>query len=284
MSKNEKIEKKNNPFCKNCWSNRTIKKWSRNWLKRYYCNECRKSFSINHKIKKWLLKKHFLWVSIRNLSLEEWISIWTVFNKIKEELDNIPINNDLTSLYCNPDKFWWVLVVDWKYVKVKWYKKKIPFFYWIDYKTHDIPICNLYPSENYQAMLDFFKKLKSIWYKLRWLVCDDNPAIASAAIEVYPKVLIQTCQLHFLENIRRNLKTRSEETYRLFVREIKEKIFDKPFLWRKMIKKHCFNILEKHRDDSVKVNTLVIIWEYRRVLSNYIEIESLSTKNIKYRV
>lgn len=53
-------------------------------------------------------------------------------------------------------------------------------------------------------------------YNLRLLVCDDDDAIKMAAHYVYPNLMIQTCQNHFLEGVRRDLNVRSSKTYQLF--------------------------------------------------------------------
>jgi len=97
-------------------------------------------------------------------------------------------------------------VVDGKYVAVKGCDEKIPLIYGMDYTTHDIPICLLAPSENYQALLQFFKKLRNTGYELLALICDDNESIRMAAHTVYSQCVVQLCHVHFLENIRRALK------------------------------------------------------------------------------
>lgn len=86
----------------------------------------------------------------------------------------------------------------------------------IDFATHDIPHYLLAPSESYIACLNYFASIKSLGYNLRLLVCDDNDAIKMAARYIYPNVVVQTCQNHFLESIRRDLNVRSSKTYQPF--------------------------------------------------------------------
>lgn len=111
-------------------------------------------------------------------------------------------------------------MVDGKYVSVKLYERKIPVLYGIDYLTHDIPTYKLVPSENYLACLAFFKSLRLLNYPLKALVCDDNSNIYTACLEVYPNAIVQICQNHFKENIRRFLAVRTTPTYKPFMAEI----------------------------------------------------------------
>lgn len=99
-----------------------------------------------------------------------------------------------------------ILLIDGKFIKVKGYKRKIPCIYGVDYLTHDIPHFVLAPTENYQASIIFFQSLKLTGYPLKTLVCDDNLSFRMAVSRVYPKTLVQLCQNHYKENIRRDLR------------------------------------------------------------------------------
>jgi len=66
-------------------------------------------------------------------------------------MDQLPENTYLSANFCN--RWSGILNIDGKYVKVKGYKKKIPFIYCIDFLTHDIPVGLLAPSENYLTFL-----------------------------------------------------------------------------------------------------------------------------------
>lgn len=191
------------------------------------------------------------------------------------ELDALPHNNEIAFSYCNPKRFCGFLVVDGKFVAVKGYDRKIPFIYGIDYLTHDIPICMLAPSENFQAMLQFFTRLKNTGYDLQALICDDNESIRLAAKQVYPGVIIQLCHVHFLENIRRTLKVRSEETYRSFLADLEEKIFDLPYLGQANLKRHIRWRAPRHYDDALKIATLNYIFDYSDLLTGYVKAEKL---------
>ena len=194
----------------------------------------------------------------------------TAYRTLTNELDALPHNNDVTLSYCNPKRFCGFLVVDGKYVAVKGYDRKIPFIFGIDYLTHDIPICMLAPSENFLAMEQFFMKLKNTGYELLAVICDDNESIRMAALQVYPGVIVQLCHVHFLENIRRTLKTRSEEQYRPFLDDIERHIFKIENLGRDRLEARIRWRSPRHHDDAVKIATLNHIFESSEKLTAYV--------------
>jgi len=157
-------------------------------------------------------------------------------------------------------------------VKVKGYEKKIPFIYGIDYETHDIPICLLAPSENYVAMRDFFMKLRNTGYKLRGLVSDDNNAAPLALRHTFQDALVQLCHTHYVENIRRYLCVRTDETYRAFFYELKEIAFSKKLMKRKKLKKALFELFEKYKTDPKTAQVLMTINNRIDELTNHLKI------------
>lgn len=191
-----------------------------------------------------------------------------------QELIALPHNNDVTQWYCNRKRFGGSLVVDGKYVKVKGYPEKIPLLWGSDYKTHDLPICLLAPSENFEAWVQYFQKLKNADYPLVALTCDDNEAIRMAARYVFPNVVIQLCHVHFLENIRRTLKVRSEETYRSFLADLEEHIFALPFLGKDNLERHIRWRAPRHYDDPLKIATLNHIFAHSDLLTGYVRAEN----------
>lgn len=138
-------------------------------------------------------------------------------------MDALPENNWLSANYCN--RWSGILNVDGKYVKVKGYEKKIPFIYGIDFLIHDLPIGILVPSENEVAFLKFFILLKQINYPLQIVISDDISPLKQALFKVYPKAKTQLCHTHYLENIRQDLRIRTEEKYQGFFYELITKIF-----------------------------------------------------------
>lgn len=169
---------------------------------------------MDHRQKDFLLWKHLKGESLRTLSAQIKKSLGAVHNQIREELEMLPTNEEVTAQYCGRNRWCGVLLVEAKYVKVKGYERKIAFIYGIDYLTHDIPVCLLACSESYESYRQFFAKLSNCNYKLRGIVSDEHEAILPACHKVFgPRVLRQLCHVHFLENIRRALRVRTDETY-----------------------------------------------------------------------
>jgi len=199
---------------------------------RYLCTLCNKSFSVDFSHTKLnvfdLLKYHLDGLSLRKLSNNELFPKSTrIFELIAPLIKKFPSCLQLTTQHCNMSKFSGKLVFDGTYVSVKGYENKIPLIWGFDYDSHDCPHAMLVPSENYQACVKYFFDLKRIGYNLKYLVCDDNPAIKLAAAYVYPNVVIQTCLRHYLENLRKYLGIKSSDKYLNFFNDVKSAIYDK---------------------------------------------------------
>lgn len=136
------------------------------------------------------------------------------------ELKKLPPNNEFTFKYCN--RFSQILVCDGKYFNVSSSQSDYVLLWGFDYFRHDIPVFTIAPSESYQAWSTFFSYFRIINSYPRLLVCDDNYNIKMAARQSFPEINIQTCYNHFKENIRRNLKVRSDDTYKPFMKRIEE--------------------------------------------------------------
>lgn len=201
------------------------------------------------------------------------MSIKTAYRRIVEELEALPHNNDVTHDYCNRKRFRGEIVVDGKFVKVKGYERKIPFLYGIDYWTHDIPVCILATSESFEAWKQFFTKLKNVDYPLVTITCDDNEAIRMAAEYVFPDVLAQMCHVHFIENIRKDLKVRTYENYVSFFKDIEENIFSLPVLGKANLERHIRWRAQKHMNDPLKIAILQRIFDHSEELTNYVKAE-----------
>jgi len=142
---------------------------------------------------------------MRSLAHQEKVSLGTIQGQLLQACKSLPHNADLTREFGK--RYSGILLVDGKFIKVKSYQRKIPCIYGIDYLTHDIVHFVLAPSENYQAALSFFRSLRLTGYPLKTLVCDDNLSFRLAVTKVYPKTIVQLCQNHYKENIRRDLRT-----------------------------------------------------------------------------
>lgn len=203
---------------------------------------------------------------LRKIADRQNISTATAFNKTGSFLEKLPDCADITRAHCS--KFCGILVSDGKFVSVRGYEKKIPAFYGIDYLSHDIPTYKLMPSENYEACLNFFRSLRLLNYPLRALVSDDNANIREACLSVYPKAVIQICQNHYLENVRKTLGVRTDPTHTPFMREL-EKLFR---FKRSMddFNRCAKNILNEYQDQSICVSIMVDIHRKKNLLLGYL--------------
>lgn len=187
---------------------------------------CRRGFTINYGASVPLLwLEHIDGIGFRRLGDENTLSGSQTYARVITELDQLPKNDFLTKTLCDMRRFCGTLIMDGKYVAVKGFNQKIPFIYGIDYATHDIPYGNLYLAEDEMAFSDFFQKLKYLDYDLKIVVADDRAGLKQALNKVFPYARLQLCQNHYKENIRRALKTRTDEQYRHFFNSLNLHVF-----------------------------------------------------------
>lgn len=147
-------------------------------------------------------------------------------------------------------------------------RKMTMFFYGgIDYFRHDIPIFTIAPSENYQSWARYFAYFRIINYHPELVVCDDNSNLKMAARKCFPSVRIQTCFNHFKENIRRELKVRSDNTYKEFMRGI-ERVFDAKYNDENLNRK-LYLLYQNYHSDPVCLSVLTNIEKYKSELLGY---------------
>lgn len=159
-------------------------------------------------------------MSFRSLADQYNVSVGKIYSLVSNYLESLPHVADVTRKYCV--RYSGILEVDGKYVAVKGYDRKIPALYGVDYQTHDIPHYKLSVAENYQTCLSFFSSLRLLSYPLQAIICDENTNIYEAARYVYPKVVIQLCQNHYKENIRRSLDLTVNQQYITFMKLVEE--------------------------------------------------------------
>jgi transposase-like protein len=164
-------------------------------------------------------------VPFRKLGDEMGLSGKQTYLRVAKELGGLPDNTLLTGELCDPVRFSGILVLDGKFIKVRGFKAKIPFIYGIDYLTHDIPAGLLAPAEDTAAFRKIFFALKSMRYPLRAVVCDERASIQTALFQAFPRSKVQLCQNHYLENLRRELNIRTDETYLHFFLSLKKHVF-----------------------------------------------------------
>lgn len=234
---------------------------------RLLCRGCIKSFSVNPCFpnKREILNDHLDGLSFRKLAVKYSISKSKAWEICNEQLKLLPNNNQFTFNYCS--RFSSTLVVDGKYFNIASEEYDWVLLWGIDYFRHDIPVFTIAPSENYQAWRKYFSFFRILENHPQLLVCDDNTNIKLAARSAFPLVRIQTCFNHFKENIRRNLRVRSDRTYVDFVRRIDDVLTEK--LNDEVMNKKLFALYHDYHHDPVCVSVLTNIEKYKHELLAY---------------
>jgi len=183
----------------------------------------------------------------------------------EEELKRLPNNNQFTFNYCN--RFSNIYVFDGKYFNVANQEYDYVLLWGIDYFRHDIPVFSIAPSENYHAWAKYFTYFRILNHYPQLVVCDDNANLKMAARKCFPAVRIQTCFNHFKENIRRDLRVRSEDTCREFMAGI-ERVFDAKYNDGALNKK-LYILYQVYHHDPVCLSVLTNIEKYKNELLGY---------------
>ena len=235
----------------------------------YRCKRCSKYFSIKtvHYDQKRIRDDHLDGLSFRDIARRYDISAMTAWRICEEELRKLPDNNEFTFKYC--DRFSQILVCDGKYFNVVNGKDTSDWvlLWGFDYFRHDIPVIMIAPRENYQSWSRFFSYFRIINNRPRLVVCDDNSNEKMAARAVFPAVKIQTCYNHFKENIRRTLRVRSENTYKVFMHRIEDVLGQKQTDLDR--NRRLFALYRDYKDDPVCVSVLTNIDRYKHELLAY---------------
>lgn len=148
-------------------------------------------------------------------------------------------------------------MVDGKYFNVANEDRDWVLLWGVDYFTHDIPVFTIVPAESYQGWAKYFSYWRIIGHHPQLLVCDDNHNLKLAGRERFPTVTIQTCHNHFKENIRRDLKTRSDDTYRDFMSRAEDILGVK--LNNEAMDKKLFALYRDYHNDLVCISVLTNI-------------------------
>lgn len=254
--------------CPICVSTKDVIRYGyRKKVLRLFCKACTKHFSADTTFldTKSLLLDHLNGLSFSALGEKYKISKTHAWEVCHKELQLLPANNEFTFQYCS--RFSHIFLCDGKYIHVKGYTGKIPLLWGVDYFTHDIPIYILATSESYQSWARYFSFFRIINHHPTLLVCDDNSNMKLAARNAFPAVTIQTCINHFKENIRKELRVRTDTTYLHFSRTIDS-------ILSKKIADDVFNrwmgiLLEEYQHDPVTLSVLANIERYRHELFGY---------------
>ena len=179
------------------------------------------------------------------------------------EMGQIPKNDWLTKELCDLARCQGILILDGKYVAVKGFKPKIPFLYGLDYLSHDILHGELCLAEDEAAFSQYFQTLKDLGYNLRIVVADDRAGIKQALRKVFPYACLQLCQNHYLENIRRLIKFKSDTRYHHFFNSLKKYVFT-DYETDEDITAGLQQVKEKHAGNSWLLNNILADIENRR--------------------
>lgn len=253
------------PLCHSTSS--VIRQTKRGKSIRYKCKDCRRYFSIKtiNADKKAVMNDHLEGLSFRALARKYAVSPMTAWRICEEALGSLPDNNKFTFTYCN--RFSHIFVFDGKYFNLKGYEHGYALLWGVDYFRHDIPIFTLAPSESYQSWGRYFSFFRIINHHPQLLVCDDNTNLKLAARKAFPEVKIQTCFNHFKEAIRRNLRVRSDRTYKDFMTRGEDVLGDK--LTDEAMNKKLFSLYQDYRGDPVCLSILTNIQRYKPELLGY---------------
>lgn len=254
--------------CPTCLTTESVVKYGyRNKAHRFLCKYCQKHFSVNpcFSNKKAILSDHLDGLSFRKLAFKYRISHMTAWRICEEELKKLPNNNQFTFNYCN--RFSNIYVFDGKYFNIANQKYDWVLLWGIDYFRHDVPVFIIAPSENYHAWARYFSYFRILNHYPQLVVCDDNINLKMAALKCFPSVRIQTCFNHFKENIRRNLKVRSEDAYRPFMKRV-EAVFDHKYS-DEVFNKKLYLLYQTFRQDPICLAVLTNIEKYKRELLGY---------------
>ena len=185
-------------------------------------------------------------------------------------MDKLPDNTWLTAKYCN--RFCGILIVDGKYVKVKGYHEKIPFIYGLDYLTHDPVVGILATGESNEAFLKFFRLLKTCDYPLQIVAADDRSSLIPALKHYYPKALVQLCQNHYVENIRQQLRIRTDTKHHLFFHSLCKHVFQEHTDDRQLNDALHHLLTKRAENDPVRQTIVMDIHRRRKELFAYAQV------------
>lgn len=260
--------------CPTCLNTSSVVKFGyRKHIHRFLCRACKRHFSVNPYFldRKEILSDHLDGLSFRKLGRKYRISKSYAWNICYEELKNLPNNNQFTHKYCN--RFSHIFLFDGKYFNVVNGKDNPDWvlLWGVDYFRHDIPIFTIAPSENYQSWSKFFFHFRLLNHHPELLVCDDNINLKMAARRHFPSVKIQTCYNHFKENIRKELRVRSDQGkhYRGFMIRIESIISSSQKISDQTLNHWLWTLYRDYKSDSVCLQILTTIEKYKTELLAY---------------
>lgn len=109
----------------------------------------------------------------------------------------------------------------------------------------------------------FFKTLKESGYDLKITVADDRSSMNAGMRRHFPEALIQRCQVHYLENIRQALHTRTDEMHRHFFNALKKYVFDE-YENDERLNRALHSLFEKHATQDLLRQAILVDIDIRR--------------------
>lgn len=257
------------PVCRSTSS--VVRNGYRKTVIRLLCRRCDKSFCINPYFfdKRALLNDHLDGLSFRKLAAKYHISKSQAWELCHEELKKLPNNNQFTHRYCG--RYSNTFLFDGKYFPIASERHNWVLLWGIDYFRHDIPVFTIAPSENYQSWAKCFSYFRILNHYPELVVCDDNINLKMAARSRFPGCKIQTCYNHFKENIRRELRVRSEggEQYRDFMRRIESVLSSSHKLANHTLNDWMYCLYRDYHHDPLCLQILINIERYKDELLAY---------------
>lgn len=170
------------------------------------------------------------WYSIRQLSDQTWKNEKTIWENIKQELDNNLINQ--IDLVFENVKY---VMIDWT-----WISKEICLIIYYDYINKKVVWFWFYDWEKYEYIKNDLSILKNEFkYEIECFIVDWAKQIRKAIDETYPKAKIQRCLTHIFRQIKNNISNNPQSdcwkdlqkiiTFKNF--ENKKKFLNKFYLW-----------------------------------------------------
>ncbi|MEA3357429.1 MAG: hypothetical protein U9Q67_03260 [Patescibacteria group bacterium] len=202
-----------------------------------------------------MLNDHLNGLSFKDIGEKYGVSKSTAYRKVRKALADLPDNNKFTFNYC--DRYSRIFEFDGKYISIKGYPHKLAFLWGVDYQRHDFPVILLAKSKSYLTWTTYFSYFRIINHYPTYIVCDNNYNIKTAARYMFPNVSIQTCYNHFKEGIRRELRIRSDDTYRRFSQSIDNLLSEKRS--ENDFNKSLFSIYKDWKHDPVTLNIVLSI-------------------------
>lgn len=206
------------PVCER--EDETIRKGVRRGKQKGWCRRCRASFTVQPgppRRDRLILQHHLDGIPYRKLKRTYRIGKNRLNRIVNARTTALPPNDAITE-QLHPTYADGIFLADGKAFACKHLvtlpngqvvKRKIPngrtvcsLMHWA---SHDLPVIRFSDDEDIAVWLTVFRRAKELGLDIRILVCDDRRACWTAALIVFPKVIIQLCHAHITREVERKL-------------------------------------------------------------------------------